>query len=349
MQNSLRWVLACMLIAVPWAAMPQGAPAAVRGDATIVAPDAKVERIYTGATFTEGPAQAADGALYFSQITVSRRFRARGAPFPAGHIWRLDPRTGQARIFRSPSGQANGITFDLEGRMLIAEGADFGGRRITRTDLATGESIVLAAQYNGRPFNAPNDLIVDAGGRIYFTDPRYFGPEPVEQPVQGVYRIDPDGKIALLTADAGKANGIVISPDQRTLYVSSLDFGAMDFLSDEIGTVSGPMALYAYDLSPAGALSSRRVLKDFAPGMGPDGITVDRDGNLYLAVPGEQPDGQGIHVISARGEPLAFIPIPESPTNVKFGRGADARTLFVTSSSSVYRVRVLRSGFHPGQ
>jgi gluconolactonase len=329
------------------AAVAQSPP--IRGDKTIVSPDARVERIFTGATFTEGPAQAADGTLYFSQIVVTRQFRNRGEPFAAGHIWKLDPRTLQASVFRSPSGQSNGIIFDLEGRLVVAEGADFGGRRITRTDLATGKTEVIAALHKGRPFNAPNDLVIDAQGRIYFTDPRYFGPESIEQPVQGVYRIDTSNTVTLVAADAGKANGITISPDQKTLYVSSLDFGRTDWLPEETSAAPGPMAVYAYDLGADGSLKSRRVFIDFAPDSGPDGITVDRDGNLYLAVPGDTPDTQGVHIVSPQGKRLAFIPMPESPTNVKFGRGADAQTLFVTSSESVYRVRVLRTGFFPAR
>lgn len=329
------------------AAGAQAQAPAIRGDRTIVSPDAKVERLFTGAVFTEGPAQAPDGMLYFSQITVTRQFRNRGEAFAGGHLWRLDPRTGKATIFRSPSGQSNGIVFDREGRMVVAEGADFGGRRITRTDLATGKTEVIAALYRGRPFNAPNDLVIDAKGRIFFTDPRYFGPEPIEQPVQGVYRIDTNATVTLVAADAGKANGITLSPDQKTLYVSSLDFGRTDWLPEETSAAPGPMAVFAYDLAEDGSLKGRRVLIDFAPDSGPDGITVDRDGNLYLAVPGDTPDTQGIHVVSAQGKPLAFIPIPESPTNVKFGRGADAHTLFVTSSESVYRVRVLKTGVVP--
>src|SRR2546427_4239784 len=166
---------------------------------------------------------------------------------------------------------SNGIEFDEQGRMVVAEGAGFGGRRITRTDMKTGKAVILAGLYNGRPFNSPNDLVLDARGRIYFTDPRYSGYEPVEQPVQGVYRIDPDGRVSLVAANAGKPNGIAVSPDQATLYVASLDNGSLD-----------------------------------------------------------------------EGLP------PETPTNVRFGRGADKQTLFITTGKSLYRIRVERSGYHPG-
>ena len=340
-----------LLLASAMPAMAADDPAnrpRIHGDASIVALDAKLQRIFTGAVFTEGPAQASDGTLYFSQITPSRRLRERGQPFAAGHLWRLDPQSGKASVFRSPSGQSNGIEFDAQGRMLVAEGSDSGGRRIIRTDLSTGISTVLAASFDGRPFNGPNDLVLDERGRIYFTDPRYFGPEPVEQPVEGVYRIDPDGKVTRIAANAGKPNGITISPDQSTLYVGSLDFGANDFLSEETPTAPGAMQLYAFALRADGSLGERKVLLDFAPGSGPDGITVDRDGNLYLAIPDEDLEKQGIRVVSPQGRELAFIPVPESPTNVKFGRGAGSRSLFITSSESVFRIDVKREGFHAG-
>src|SRR5207249_4456114 len=219
--------------------------------------------------------------------------------------------------------------------------------RITRTDMKTGMSWILAGLYNGRPFNSPNDLVIDARGRIYFTDPRYSGHEPIEQPVQGVYRIDPDGRVSLVAANAGKPNGIAVSPDQATLYVASIDNGSFDEnLPPETPTTPGRMALLAYDLAPDGSAKFRRTVVDFSPGVGPDGISVDRDGNIYCAIPGrERP---GIHVFSPSGKELAYIPTPDPPTNVKFGRGADMRTLFITARNSLYRIRVERSGYHSG-
>jgi len=310
-------------------------------DPSIVAPGAKLERLFGDGFFTEGPAQAPDGSVYFSDITF-----VKASGYQAGHIWRWDPRTGTTTVFRSPSGMSNGIVFDEQDRMVVAEGAGFGGRRITRTDMKTGKAVILAGLYNGRPFNSPNDLVLDARGRIYFTDPRYSGYEPVEQPVQGVYRIDPDGRVSLVAANAGKPNGIAVSPDQATLYVASIDNGSFDEdLPPETPVTPGRMALLAYDLAPDGSAKFRRTVVDFSPGVGPDGISVDRDGNIYCAIPGERP---GIHVYSPAGKELAYIPTPDPPTNVKFGRGADKQTLFITARKSLYRIRVERSGYHPG-
>ncbi len=110
--------------------------------------------------------------------------------------------------------------------MLICEGADYGGRRVIRTDMKTGMSYIIAGMYEGRKFNSPNDVTIDERGRIYFSDPRYLGHESIDQPVMGVYRIDLDGSIHRIITDAGKPNGVCVSPDQKTLYVVSNDNGA---------------------------------------------------------------------------------------------------------------------------
>ena len=200
----------------------------------------------------------------------------------AGNIWKHNPETGETTIFRSPSGMSNGTKFDAHGRLVVAEGADFGGRRITRTDMKTGKSEIIAGLYNGKPFNSPNDLSIDEQGRIYFTDPRYAGNEPVEQPIFGVYRIDPDRSVHLVVTDAGKPNGVAVSPDQQTLYVISHDNGAMGSFPDDVPLLNGRMALLAYDLSPKGTATFRKVLVDYAPKDGPDGMVVDAEGNLFV-------------------------------------------------------------------
>src|SRR5438105_1563535 len=132
----------------------------------------------------EGVAVAPDGMVYFSDITFTHVSRAEKKPIEAGHIWKFDPTTGKATIFRSPSGMSNGLKFDADGNLLAAEGADFGGRRVTRTDMKTGKSYILAGLFENKPFNSPNDMSLDEKGRIYFSDPRYVGHEPIEQPVQ---------------------------------------------------------------------------------------------------------------------------------------------------------------------
>ena len=309
------------------------------GDNPIFAPNAELKELFNGAHFTEGVSVAPDGTVYFSDITFTDQ-----TGMQAGNIWKHDPETGETTIFRSPSGMSNGTKFDAQGRLVVAEGADFGGRRITRTDRTTGRSEIIAGLYNGKPFNSPNDLSIDEQGRIYFTDPRYAGHEPVEQPVFGVYRIAPDSSVHLVVTDAGKPNGVAVSPDQHTLYVISHDNGAMDTLPEDVPLRKGRMALLAYDLSPEGAATFREVLVDYAPKDGPDGMVVDVEGNLYAAV---RDDAQpGVHVYTPQGEELASIRTPDKPTNVAFGRGKTRRTLYITAENCLYSIQTLKEGYH---
>src|SRR5436305_9155525 len=222
----------------------------------VVPPDAKLEKIFDGGlVLTEGVAVAPDGTVYFSDITFTHVSREKKQPIEAGHIWKLDPKTGKATVFRSPSGMSNGLKFDADGNLLAAEGADFGGRRVTRTDMKTGKSYIVAGLFEGRPLNSPNDITLDEKGRIYFSDPRYLGHEPIDQPVQAVYRVDTDGSIHRVVTDAGKCNGVAVAPDQKSLYVVSNDNGntGIGRLPKEEPARKGQMALLAYDLSPEGA------------------------------------------------------------------------------------------------
>ena len=192
----------------------------------VVPEDAKLEKIFDGGlVLTEGVCVAPDGMVYFSDITFTHVSREKKEPIEAGHIWKLDPKTLKATIFRSPSGMSNGLKFDADGNLLAAEGADYGGRRVTRTDMKTGKAYIIAAKYDGKPLNSPNDMTIDEKGRIYFSDPRYLGEEPIDQPVQAVYRVNTDGSIHRIITDAGKCNGVAISPDQKTMYVVSNDNG----------------------------------------------------------------------------------------------------------------------------
>jgi gluconolactonase len=263
------------------------------GDPSVLPADAKLDRVFDGGcTLTEGVATSPDGMVYFSDITFTQRCKDPSGQYAqAGNIWKYDPKTKQATIFRSPSGMSNGMKFDAQGNLIIAEGADFGGRRLTKTDMKTGKSYILTGLYNGQPYNALNDLTIDEKGRIYFTDPRYLGWEPMNQPVQAVYRLDPDGKVTRLITDAGKPNGIQVSPDQKTLYVLAHDNGAHDFLEKGETSEKGLMACVAYALGADGTVSNRRLLVNWLPNDGGDGMTIDEEGNLYIAVRSEAAPG----------------------------------------------------------
>jgi gluconolactonase len=337
MNTSTFW----LSIAICSTALAQKAPT---GDPSILPAGAKLERLWTGGHLTEGCAMGPDGAVYFSDITFTSQ-----AKMQAGHIMRYDPKTGQTTVYRSPSGMSNGIKFDAQGRMVVAEGADYGGRRITRTDMKTGKSEILAGLYEGKPFNAPNDIAIDTKGRIYFSDPRYLGHEPIEQPVLGVYRIDPDRSVHRIITDAGKPNGVAISPDEKTLYVVSNDDGLLGFdrLPAGVATRKGRMELMAYDLKPDGTAAYRKTLVNYSPEDGPDGLVLDRDGNLYVAV--RDAKRFGVIVYTPEGKELAYIPTPELPTNVGFGRGSESKVLYITAGGALYRIRLLKDGYHlPG-
>ncbi|MCK5441834.1 MAG: SMP-30/gluconolactonase/LRE family protein [Maribacter sp.] len=290
----------------------------------ILDPNAKLELLFDGGFFTEGPAVGPDGFVYFSDIT-----HATGSGMQAGHIWKYDPKTTETNLFRSPSGKSNGIIFDLNGDMILALGADFGGRCVVRTNMQSGKSEIIAGTYKSKSLNSPNDLTIDETGRIYFTDPRYLGHEPVEQPVMGVYRIDLDGTLTRIIEHAGTPNGILISPNQKFLYVAS---------------VKGPVwsefnAVIKFELDKDGNASNEKIFIDFNGEFGPDGMAIDLDGNLYLA------RTDGIYVYSAEGAQLGFISIPERPTNVTFGHGETENFLFITAGKSLFKIKINAKGY----
>jgi gluconolactonase len=309
---------------------------------SIVAAGAKLEKLWDGGTHTEGVAVAPNGTVYFCDTTPTDM----PGPLAAGHIYRWNRATGQANIFRSPANQANGMKFDLGGRMLVAESADGGGRRVTRTDMTNGKSEVVAAQYKGKNLNSVNDIAIDGQGRFYFSDPRYDGREPVEQPVQGIYRVDLDNSVHLILADV-VPNGLAVSPDGRTLYVAEFDVGATDTrdLPPDVPRRHS-MRLLAYSLNPDGTVGKSRTLVNYGEDLGADGLTVDARGNIYAAVGAL--GREGIRVYTPGGQKIATIPTPETPTNMAFGRGTDAKTLYITAGTGLYRIRTNVTGHYPG-
>ena len=324
------------------------------GDRSILPPDSRLELLFDGGcALTEGVAVAPDGMVYFSDITFTSLCKDEKKLYPqAGHIWKYDPGTRKATVFRSPSGMSNGLKFDAEGNLVAALGADYGGRMLIKTDMKTGKSYILTGLFNGKPYNALNDISIDERGRIYFSDPRYLGHEPIDQPGYAVYRLDPDGKVNRVITNAGKNNGVLVSPDQRRLYVISNDNGWFDFQAlgpNEAPPTQGLHALQVYDLDPNGVPSNRKVLVNYAetPGgacSGPDGMVADVAGNIYMALRCEHRPGIG--VFTPDGKELAYISTgKELPTNVGFGRGADANLLYVTSGNSLYRIRMAKPGY----
>ncbi len=267
-------------------------------------------RVETQLAFLEGPAADRNGNVFFTNV-------------PAERILKWDPAQKKLSVFREKSNQANGLRFDMQGRLLACEGSG----RVVRMDMA-GQVTALADQYQGKPLGAPNDVEIDARGRIYFTS-RLPNRDPQAGNVNAVYRIDPDGKVARILAwpDIDMPNGIATSPDDRILYLIDAD-----------GREGRARRIRAYDLRPDGAVANERLLYDFYPGRSGDGMRVDAEGNVYVAAGLHRRRGTsetldtrpGIHVISPQGRLVGFIETPEdSITNCAFG-GPDLRTLYIT-------------------
>ena len=276
--------------------------------------------------FLEGPAVAEDGTVYFSDILNNR-------------ILRLTPGHLRAEVFREPSGRANGLLFDFQGQLLICEGNEFGpndgNRRITRTNLVSGEIEIVTDRFEGQRYNSPNDIAALSNGMIFFTDPCYGDPGTMELTHESVYRIEPTGEVTrvLTQPEIQRPNGIAISPDQRTLY-----------LIDSCPIVGGNRKVWAFNVAGNGALSDQRVVIDFAPGRGGDGMAVDCEGTLYIAAGIYRSRGayettdvpSGIYVVTPTGEIRGRIPVPEDPpTNVTFG-GEDLKTLYITVGKTLW-------------
>lgn len=262
--------------------------------------------------FTEGPAVDRAGVVYFTNV-------------PAEKILKWDPRRKELSVFREKSNKTNGLLFAPEGDLLCCEGS---AGRVTRTDMRTGKVTVLAEEYNGFPFAPPNDIALDKRGHIYFTS-RPGADDPTKGNVNAVYRIDRDGSVEQILArpEVHMPNGIITSPDDKTLYVIEAHPDA-----DHHRNIT------AYDLDSRGKVSNPRVLIDFYPGRSGDGMCIDAEGNLYVSAGLHETRGTsetldtrpGIHVVSPEGKLLAYAETPlDTITNCSFG-GEDLRTLYIT-------------------
>ena len=302
-----------------------------------------VLKIEGAVAFTEGPAWHPSGNVYFTDIANNR-------------IMRRDP-AGAMHVYRTPSGKANGLLFDLEGRLLACEGGGEGGnRRVTRTEL-DGTITVMADRYDGKQrFNSPNDLAIDSKGRIYFTDPRYGDRGDLElfdgegKDVEGVYRIDEPGVVTrIISHEVHRPNGILVSADDKYLFVA-------DNVNDgPKAGVGGNRKLWRFDLKPDGSIDpdSRKLLYDWGTDRGPDGLAMDSEGRIFATAgfnypkpPAETADKHkaGVYVFSPDGELLDTIPVPaDMITNCTFG-GDDLKTLFITAGHKLWSIPVTIAG-----
>ncbi|WP_020469235.1 SMP-30/gluconolactonase/LRE family protein [Zavarzinella formosa] len=261
------------------------------------------KKLHTGFQFTEGPVADATGAVYFTDIPNERIHRIG-----------LDDKLS---IFREKSNHANGLKINGAGELVACE---MDGQ-VAAYSIDGRNRRVIADKFNGKRFNAPNDLVADSAGGYYFTDPDYSAPKPLPQGVRTVYYVAVDGKVTRLIAkDLPNPNGITLSPDEKTLYV--------------IPSLSTKMLAYA--LEGPGKLGESRIFcelkQDEAKKVtGGDGLTVDQKGNLYITT------ASGLQVFDPTGKLLGIISVPEQPANVTFG-GKEFKTLYVAAKTSIYTI-----------
>ena len=276
-----------------------------------IRPEGEVETVKKGFTFTEGPSWDPQGTLYFTDI-----------PNTAIHAVAAN---GEVTVFTSESKHTNGTLVDADGRLLACQ---MDGQ-VVAYNTGTKKTTVLADSYEGKRFNAPNDLVIDTDGGIYFTDPLFRAPEPLPQGIQAVYYIAKSGKVTRVTDHIAAPNGVALSPNGNQLYV------APSHQSD----------MLVYDVEGPGKLTNGRVFCSLTQpegksGTGGDGMVIDVEGNLYFTT------HLGVEIFSPQGEKVGLVQFPKQPANVTFG-GEDRKTMYVTARTGLYRVKMPIAGLKP--
>jgi gluconolactonase len=276
----------------------------------LIAHDAKLEVVASGFGFTEGPVWDPGGFLYVSDEELNKIFRVY-----------LD---GRKEVLIS-LGDPDGNTYDQQHRLVDCASVL---RAIIRIS-SDGKYTILADTFEEKKFNSPNDVVLGPDGALYFTDPTLdlVKGEKQELPYQGVFRLDASGKVSLLTKELSQPNGLAFSPDGKKFYVDD----------------SKQRNIRVYDFRSDGTIVNGQIFGEEPGGRGdgvPDGIKVDRDGNLYVTGP------QGIWIWDAEGRHLGTIVMPEQPANLAWG-DADLGTLYITATTSVYKLRTTAHGFVP--
>jgi gluconolactonase len=286
---------------------------------------ASVERLYTGARWSEGPVYMGDWrCLLWSDI-------------PNNRILRWDEETGRTSVYRKPSNNANGNTRDRQGRLVTCE---HDARRITRTEY-DGTITVLMDKFDNKPLNSPNDIVVKSDDSIWFSDPpfgilgNYEGHVATPELPTNVYRLDPRTKQATAVAAGDyRPNGLAFSPDESKLYI--------------INASATPREILVYDVTDNGTkLANKRVFITAEPGGTPDGFRLDVDGNLWCGWGMGNAQQDGVKVFDSTGKPIGFIALPERSANVCFG-GVKRNRLFMAASHSVYSLYVNTQGVAGG-
>jgi len=296
---------------------------------SVIAPGTKVEKIADGFKFTEGPVWHPDGYLLFSDPNTNT-------------IYRYDPITKNISVYISHSGYtgvdigeygqpgSNGLAIDKDGRLIIDQ---HGNRRVIRIE-KKGPVTILADKFDRKRFNSPNDIVLKSDGVIYFTDPPYglpnfFGDKRKELDYSGVFMIK-NNEVILVSKDLGGPNGLAFSADEKLFYVTNWD----------IRDIHHTKTIWKYEVNPDGTLANGKIFFDFnftEDDEALDGLKIDKEGNLFVSAPG------GIWVISPDAKLLGKIVTPERPSNLAWG-DEDAKTLYLTAHSSLYKIRVITGG-----
>ncbi|KAA0693337.1 SMP-30/gluconolactonase/LRE family protein [Neorhizobium sp. P12A] len=278
-------------------------------DSTVIAPGAHLEKLAEGYAHTEGPAADSQGNVYFTDYGNNLIVKWHAAD-------------GKLSDWLKPSGSAIGISFDHVGN-LIAAASEKG----ELWSIAPDKTVtVLLAAFDGKVFNGPDDVWIRPDGGIYFTDPDFHSTHDQKTRVEGqnVYFMTPDRKtVRRVTMDIFKPSGITGTGDGKVLYVA--DYGAAQ--------------TYAYDINPNGDLTNKRLFCN----LGSEGMTIDNEGNVYLAQSGGTVFG--VTVFDKAGKKIEYIELPEMPTNLAFG-GKDKDMLFITAAGSVYGLKMRVNGLH---
>lgn len=270
----------------------------------------EAERLATGFVFTEGPLWHPDGYLLFVDIRRSQIFRMTPGEEP--------------ELVRENSGESNGMTFDMQGRVAICEMVN---RQVTRME-SDGSYSVLADRWDGKRINRPNDVVGRSDGSLYFTNPgkERLDPAEVDMETNNVLRILPDGRVDAVIRAFDYPNGLAFSPDESVLYVANTRPGQY---------------IMAYDVNPDGSVADGRRFADMpsedATNGVPDGMKVDTEGRVYCTGPG------GCWVFEPSGALLGVIRLPEYPANCAWG-GPDNQTMYFTANTSIYSMRMKTQG-----
>lgn len=290
------------------------------GLADLISPGTSPVKLNTDVqlTFLEGPAYGPDGNVYFTEMFFGTENPARDSK-----VWKMDPQHNFS-VLMHPANVVNGLMFRINGDLI---GCQMFGHQVIQIAPDGSIAKVIAAEYNGKRLDGPNDLVIDRKGGIYITDPRYSPEDTWVQDTEAVYYLSPDGSaLTRIIDDIAKPNGILLSPDEKTLFVNN---------------TAGNL-IYAFDVQPDGMIANKR---DFAklevPANAPpeeaesslaDGMCIDEQGNIYCTT------NLGIQVVNKNGEHLGIIELPELAANITFG-DSDRKALYIAGRTALYRLQ----------